>query len=120
MKPHVDEHYCLALVKMTREFAATFANYSLIISQDDKAKVSLGILAISRTFRCIQTFNEPITISDYDFPSGSKQKLIPSVYLIINLKDTNKTLYQAYNPVEQSMYTFSEKLSGIELPIDEF
>ncbi|CAG8839514.1 36651_t:CDS:2, partial [Gigaspora margarita] len=59
MKPHVDEHYCLVSVKMAKEFAATFANHSLIISQDDKAKVSL-------------------------------------VYLIINLKNTNKTLYQGH------------------------
>ncbi|CAG8790959.1 17590_t:CDS:2 [Gigaspora margarita] len=67
MKPHVDEHYCLASVKMAREFATTFANYSLIISQDDKAKISLGIPVVSRTFRYIQTFNESVTISDYDF-----------------------------------------------------
>ncbi|CAG8497475.1 9233_t:CDS:2 [Scutellospora calospora] len=46
MKFHVDEHYCLASVKMVREFAVTFANYSLIILQDDKAKVGLGVPAV--------------------------------------------------------------------------
>ncbi|CAG8687882.1 9119_t:CDS:2 [Cetraspora pellucida] len=65
MKPHIDEHYCLASVKSVRVFASTFANFSIIISQDDKAKVGLV-----------------------------KQKLIPSVYLIINPKNTNESLHQ--------------------------
>ncbi|CAG8484579.1 17764_t:CDS:2 [Gigaspora margarita] len=210
MKPHIDEHYYLASVKLVRVFASTFANFSLIISQDDKAKVGLGIPAVGRTFQSIQSFNEPVTVSDHDFPRGSKQKLIPSVYLIINPEDTNESLRQgqlsiyirpeyfvgtssmthmkdlldiskhneyaeilkhdehlksiwillvdggpdenpkhlkniieycrffrelnldylsvqthapyqsAYNPVERSMCTLSEKLAGIELPVDKF
>ncbi|CAG8516623.1 4830_t:CDS:2 [Cetraspora pellucida] len=210
MKFHVDEHYCLASVKMVRKFAVTFANHSLIISQDDKAKVGLGVPAVGRTFKSIQSLSEPITVSDHDFPCGAKQKLIPSVYLIINPENTNETLRQgqlsiyvrpeyfvgtsslshmrdlieiskcddfapmlkysdhlksiwfllvdggpdenpkhlkniveychlfreldldylsvrthapyqsAYNPVERSMCTLSEKLAGIELPINKF
>ncbi|CAG8812815.1 1483_t:CDS:2, partial [Gigaspora margarita] len=46
IKPHIDRHYCLASVKMARVFALTFTNYSLIISQDDKAKVGLGVPAV--------------------------------------------------------------------------
>ncbi|CAG8530480.1 7001_t:CDS:2, partial [Gigaspora margarita] len=160
MNPHIDEHYCLASVKMVREFASTFANHSIIISQDDKAKIGLGIPAVSRTFRSLQSFNEPVTVSDHNFPHRAKQKLIPSVYLIINPEDTNESLRQvdeepdenprhlkniieycrffckldldyfsiythapsqsAYNPVKYSMCTLSEKLAGIELPIDKF
>ena len=46
MKQHADEHYCLASVKVTQAFAEFFAGDSIIISQDDKAKVSLGISAV--------------------------------------------------------------------------
>ena len=92
MKTHVDEHYCLASVKAARTFAEVFANEAIIISQDDKAKVGLGVPAVGRTFKTIQTVNEPVTVEDHDFPFGSKIKLIPSVYLIINPGDSSDTL----------------------------
>ena len=46
MKQYVNEHYCLASVKVTQAFAGFFASDSIVISQDDKAKVSLGIPAV--------------------------------------------------------------------------
>ncbi|PKB97079.1 hypothetical protein RhiirA5_433757 [Rhizophagus irregularis] len=61
---HIDEHYCFTFMKGANQFAALFSTNSIIISQDDKAKVPLGIPA---------------------------QKLIPSVYLLINPSDTNDT-----------------------------
>ena len=79
MKAHIDEHYCLASVKLAKTFAASFPNDSIIISQDDKAKIGLGIPAVGRTFKTVQSVNEPVTIADHDFPVGAKQKLIPSV-----------------------------------------
>ncbi|CAG8833970.1 22799_t:CDS:2 [Gigaspora margarita] len=58
---HPDRHYCL----------------------DDKAKVGLGVLAVGRTFRTLQSINEPVVMFNHDFPVGYGQKLIPSVYLMI-------------------------------------
>ncbi|CAB4464998.1 unnamed protein product [Rhizophagus irregularis] len=92
MKTHIDEHYCLASVKAARTFAEVFADETIIISQDDKAKIGLGIPAVGRTFKAIQTTNELVTVEDHDFPMGSKMKLIPSVYLIINPADSSDTL----------------------------
>ncbi|CAB4440867.1 unnamed protein product [Rhizophagus irregularis] len=89
MKSHVNEHYCLASVKAAKMFAEIFADEAIIVSQDDKAKVGLGTPAVGRTFKTIQTINEPVTVEDHDFPVGSKMKLIPSVYLIIDLTDSN-------------------------------
>ncbi|CAG8832294.1 8984_t:CDS:1, partial [Cetraspora pellucida] len=63
-----------------------------IILQDDQAKVPLGISAISRSFRTIQSINEPVIVLDYNFSVSSQQKFVPSVYLIINLSDINDTL----------------------------
>jgi hypothetical protein len=71
-----------------------FANISTIISQDDKAKISLGVPAVGRIFRTLQSINELVSVADYDFPTGSEQKLIPLVYLIIKpeeLKDELRT-----------------------------
>lgn len=92
MKQHIDEHYCLASVKAARVFAEVFASETVVISQDDKAKISLGIPAVGRTFKTIQSVNEPVTIEDHDFPKGNKMKLVPSVYLLIDPTDSNTAL----------------------------
>jgi hypothetical protein len=91
MSSHEDSHYCLASVKGVRQFAETFPENSIIISQDDKAKVPLGIPAVGRTFSTVQTHNQPVSIPDHDFPVSSKHKLIPSVYLVIDPTDTNES-----------------------------
>ena len=93
-REHSDGHYCLASVKYARQFASMFADKSVIISQDDKAKVGLGVPAVGRTFQTLQSINEPVSVADHDFPIGCRQKLIPSVYLIIKpneLKDELRT-----------------------------
>ncbi|RIB07348.1 hypothetical protein C2G38_2214703 [Gigaspora rosea] len=89
---HIDEHYCLQIVKGAKQFASAFASYSLIILQNDKAKVPLGIPAVGRTFKTIQTARKPVEVPNHDFPKGSKQKLIPSVYLTIDPEDSNDSL----------------------------
>ena len=48
--------------------------------------------AVGRTFKTMQTTNEPVSVPDHDFPIAAKHKLIPSVYLIINPSETNDSL----------------------------
>ncbi|CAB4496215.1 unnamed protein product [Rhizophagus irregularis] len=40
MNEHIDEHYCLALVKGVKSFASAFSQDVVLISQNDKAKGS--------------------------------------------------------------------------------
>jgi hypothetical protein len=42
MNEHVDEHYCLASVKGAKSFVSAFPQDTVLISQDDKAKVLFG------------------------------------------------------------------------------
>src|SRR6266498_2140560 len=84
---HIDGHYCLASVKYARQFTSVFADASIIISQDDKAKVGLGVPAVGQTFRILQLVNEPVNVADHDFPTGYGQKLILSIYLMITLSE---------------------------------
>lgn len=91
-KEHIDSHYCLASVKASKSFASTFSDLTVMISQDDKAKVNVGIPAVGRTFQTIQSIAEPVEVEDHDFPIGASQKLIPSVYLMINPADSNDTM----------------------------
>ncbi len=93
-RKHSDRHYCLASVKYVRQFASMFADISVIISQDNKAKVGLGVPAVGRIFQTLQSINEPVSVANHDFPIGCRQKLIPSIYLIIKpneLKDELRT-----------------------------
>ncbi|GES92068.1 hypothetical protein GLOIN_2v1783204 [Rhizophagus clarus] len=78
-----DSHYCLASIKSARQFATVFADKTVIISQDDKVKIGLGVSAVDQTFRTLQSVYEPISVADHDFPLGNRQKLVPSVYLMI-------------------------------------
>ena len=91
-REHPDSHYYLASVKYAKQFTSTFADVSVIISQDDKVKIRLEVPAVSHTFHTLQSVNEPITEADYDFPTRSEQKLISSVYLMINPNKTNDEL----------------------------
>ena len=91
-KDHIDSHYCLVSIKNVRHFATTFANRVVMISQDDKAKVAVGIPAVRRHFETMQTVLESVSLPDHDFPIGTSQKLIPSVYLLINPKEADESL----------------------------
>ena len=91
-KEHIDSHYCLASIKASKSFASTFSNLVVMISQDDKAKVNVGIPAVGRTFQTVQSIAEPVEVEDHDFPIGVSQKLVPSVYLMINPADSNDTM----------------------------
>ncbi|GBC35238.2 hypothetical protein GLOIN_2v1766467 [Rhizophagus irregularis DAOM 181602=DAOM 197198] len=82
----------VASIKVAKIFAEVFADELIIISQDDKVKIGLGIPAVGRTFKTIQSVNEPVTVEDHDFLTGSKMKLIPSIYLVINPADSSNTL----------------------------
>ncbi|CAG8770970.1 8402_t:CDS:2, partial [Gigaspora margarita] len=93
MKQHVDEHYCLASIKAAQVFVAVFASDTVVVSQDDKAKIGLGIPVVGCTFKTIQSINEPVTVEDHDFPKGSKIKLILSVYLLIDPNNSNTILH---------------------------
>jgi len=46
------------------------------------------VAAVGRTFKTIQTTNEPVSVPEHDFPKAAKHKLIPFVYLVINPNDS--------------------------------
>jgi hypothetical protein len=91
-RDHPNGHYCLASVKCAKQFATIFADMSVVISQDDKAKIGLGVPAVGRTFHTLQSVHEPVCVADHDFPVGSGQKLVPSVYLMIKPNESNDEL----------------------------
>ncbi|CAB4486770.1 unnamed protein product [Rhizophagus irregularis] len=91
-RDHPDGHYCLASTKYARQFATAFADNSVVISQDDKAKIGLGVPAVGQIFHSLQSVNEPVSVADHDFPLGNAQKLVLSVYFITKLNESNDEL----------------------------
>ncbi|CAG8714925.1 528_t:CDS:2, partial [Cetraspora pellucida] len=67
-KDHPDTYYCFASVKEAKQFAIRFSTHFVIIFQDDKAKIPLGIPTVGKTFQAVQSLKEPIMLPDYDFP----------------------------------------------------
>uniref|UniRef100_U9UP03 Uncharacterized protein n=1 Tax=Rhizophagus irregularis (strain DAOM 181602 / DAOM 197198 / MUCL 43194) TaxID=747089 RepID=U9UP03_RHIID len=74
------------------QFATAFADNSVVISQDDKAKIGLGVPAVGQIFHSLQSVNEPVSVADHDFPLGNAQKLVLSVYFITKLNESNDEL----------------------------
>ncbi|CAG8710012.1 6917_t:CDS:2 [Cetraspora pellucida] len=98
-KYHLDGHYCLASVKGVRQFVQTFADLSVIISQDNKTKIGLGVAAVSRIFYILQSSSQSVQLPDYNFVHRRQSK---------------------YNPVEKEIATLSGKLAEVVLLIDYF
>jgi hypothetical protein len=82
-------------------------------TQDDKAKVGLEITVVGYTFKIIQSVNEPVTVENHDFSIGSKMKLIPSIYLLINPANLSDTLWTG----QLSIFIKPEYFIGISLEI---
>ncbi|CAG8816433.1 20364_t:CDS:2, partial [Gigaspora margarita] len=89
IKLHIDKYYCLVSVKAAWVFAKVFAKDSIIISQDNKAKVGLDVPVVGHTFKTIQLINKLVRVKDYNFVKENKIKLILSVYLLINPTNSN-------------------------------
>ncbi|CAG8818955.1 25559_t:CDS:1, partial [Racocetra persica] len=54
-KNYLDKYYYLVSIKRTKQFTQIFANFFLIISQDDKSKIDLDISVVSRIFCTLQS-----------------------------------------------------------------
>ena len=78
-------------MKGAKQFMTLFLTHFVIIFQDDKAKFPLNIPVIGRIFQTMQSFQKPVTLPDHDFLIDMQQKLILSVYLLINPNDMNDT-----------------------------
>ena len=66
------------------ELAEMFSNETIAVSADDKNKVNVGMLAVSRHFSINNTFatDDQPNYPDHDFPYANA-KLVPAGYLLL-------------------------------------
>ena len=88
-KAHVDHEFAKAVCTSAEEFACLFdANDVFYLSQDDKAKVPLGLPISKKQTAILMHVDYKVTLPDHDFPIGAKHKLIPSVYAGCVMKES--------------------------------
>ena len=87
-KAHVDHEFAKAVWKNVEEFACLFDPESVFyLSQDDKAKVPLGLPISKKQSAILMHVDYKVTLPDHDYPIGSQHKLIPSVYANCVMKE---------------------------------
>ena len=87
---HIDEHFCAAIFKYTREYAVQFREEVTFVCVDDKSKVDFGEpgLAVQTGVRGKKSIVPVgLTLSALDHDVQSKGSITPSVCLSVKVPD---------------------------------
>lgn len=80
-KSHPDDHFAAAVNLHFRNFAEAMGDeVCFVLSQDDKARVHLGLPAASKEAPILMHLDYRVRLPDHDFVVAPRHKLIPSVY----------------------------------------
>jgi hypothetical protein len=86
-KDHIDGKFCSANIGMLEELASVLGPQQVcFLSQDDKARVALGLPAANKQSPILMHMQYRITLPDHDWVVAPGHKLIPSVYAGIIIK----------------------------------
>lgn len=113
-KGHDDTMFCKASIEHLKELASFLGNNQvMILSQDDKAKVPIGIPAASKQTALMMNVEYRVRLPDHTFPVAAGYKLVPSVYMalkVLNNEIGNRTPIKTSGPTYISIR--SAKYSG--------
>lgn len=80
-KTHLDEKFCTTSIRFLESIASLLGSkQTCFISQDDKARVPLGLSAANKQSSILMHLEYRVRLPDHDWVIASKHKLIPSVY----------------------------------------
>jgi len=86
-KDHIDGKFAKATINNLEEIAAWLGPQEVcFLSQDDKARVPIGITAANKQAPLVMHVEYRVTLPDHDWVVASGHKLIPSVYAGIEIK----------------------------------
>lgn len=93
---HVDLHFTMAQVNYANELFELFPDECVRISVDDKNKINVGTLAVSRFFQINRFFpaKDQPNYPDHDFPYANS-KIVPSGYLVMKTQGAGGITAQA-------------------------
>ena len=84
---HPDSKFCTASIRYLESLASILGPRQVFfISQDDKARVPIGLKAANKQSPILMHLQYRVKLSDHDWVVANRHKLIPSVYTGINIK----------------------------------
>lgn len=87
-KDHEDCKFAAATIQFLKDLAGIFGNDSVfVLSQDDKARVPLGLPAANKQGPILMSMDYKVTLPDHDWVIATRHKLIPSVYAGLEIRD---------------------------------
>jgi len=85
-KENADRMYAKSLQNDMQSVDALFGpDVILYLSNDDKARINLGVTAANKQSSILMNMNYKVRLLDHDFVVAPRHKLIPSVYAVCNL-----------------------------------
>ena len=84
---HADADFMFSIKRQMRDIVSLFGSDNVfVLSVDDKAKVPIGVTAVTKQAPLIMHASYEIRLPDHDFMKATKHKLTPSVYAAIEIK----------------------------------
>lgn len=78
---HIDTCFATAAIRHLEELAAILGpKFTFFLSQDDKARVPIGIMAANKQSTLLMSVEYRVQLQDHTWPIAKGHKLIPSVY----------------------------------------
>lgn len=88
-RQHIDGKFCIANIKYLEELSSFLGpNEVCFISQDDKARVPIGMTAAHLQAPLVMHLEYRVQLPDHDWVVAGQHKLIPSVYAGIIINDS--------------------------------
>ena len=85
---HTDSPFATVSINYLEELASLLGPKQVtFISQDDKARVPLGVTAANKQTPLLMHVEYRVRLADHDWVKATKHKLIPSVYAGIKIKE---------------------------------
>lgn len=87
-KKHIDGIFCTATIRSVEALASLLGPAQVVfISQDDKAKVPIGLTAARKQAPMMMHLEYRVKLPDHDWVVAPKHKLTPSVYGAMIIKE---------------------------------
>ncbi|XP_062556883.1 uncharacterized protein LOC134221713 [Armigeres subalbatus] len=87
-KKHPDGFFCTSTIRNVESLASILGpNQVIFLSQDDKAKVPIGLTAANKQAPLMMHLEYRVRLPDHDWVIAPKHKLTPSVYSAMVIKE---------------------------------
>ena len=83
---HQDAHFASATIRYLKDIAVLLGpKTSFVLSQDDKARVPLGLAAANKQSPILMHLNYRVRLPDHDWVVATGHKLVPSIYAALDV-----------------------------------